>query len=282
MLKVIDVDKLFDKYISGYVYKNVGKIKPEEIEDNIPVMYEKFGIEPLEELDGFTPQEYYKRATARELFDCLKKHAEDKVPVPDFLFEAIIADKNNYRETVKELTAATAGELCEEYAVYLMNAVIAFNEGVPAGTYTDFILSDYPETIKELATETLAENADAAAEELVSAAENATGDAKERIAEVLSHVSKKRNDKIFDILVNAFIECGDKVSQYAGYLARYGDERAIPFLTAAIENEKISYADFEELRFAIEALGGEYDKKRDFTADKTYKKIKSVNKSVKE
>ena len=247
MLKVIDVDKLFDKYISGYVYKNVGKIKPEEIEDNIPVMYEKFGIEPLEELDGFTPQEYYKRATARELFDCLKKHAEDKVPVPDFLFEAIIADKNNYRETVKELTAATAGELCEEYA-----------------------------------TETLAENADAAAEELVSAAENATGDAKERIAEVLSHVSKKRNDKIFDILVNAFTECGDKVSQYAGYLARYGDERAIPFLTAAIENEKISYADFEELRFAIEALGGEYDKKRDFTADKTYKKIKSVNKSVKE
>lgn len=282
MLKVIDVDKLFDKYISGYVYKNVGKIKPEEIEDNIPVMYEKFGIEPLEELDGFTPQEYYKRATARELFDCLKKHAEDKVPVPDFLFEAIIADKNNYRETVKELTAATAGELCEEYAVYLMNAVIAFNEGVPAGTYTDFILSDYPETIKELATETLAENADAAAEELVSAAENATGDAKERIAEVLSHVSKKRNDKIFDILVNAFTECGDKVSQYSGYLARYGDERAIPFLTAAIENEKISYADFEELRFAIEALGGEYDKKRDFTADKTYKKIKSVNKSVKE
>ena len=41
----------------------------------------------------------------------------------------------------------------------------------------------------------------------------------------------------------------------------------------AIEGEKITYADFEELRFAIEALGGTYDKKRDFSKDKTFKKI---------
>lgn len=282
MLKVIDVDKLFDKYISGYVYKNVGKIKPEEIEDNIPVMYEKFGTEPLEELDGFTPQTYYSRATVTELFGCLKKHAEEKVPVPDFLFEAIIADKDNYAAVCKELAVATSGEFSEEYAVYLMNAVTAIRAGVPTERYIDFMLNDYPETVRELATETLAENADASAEALVSVEEGASLDAKERIAEVLSNVRDKKSDKIFDILVNAFIGCGDKLAQYAGYLARYGDERAIPFLTAAIENEKISYADFEEIRFAIEALGGEYNKKRDFTADKTYKKIKSVNTPAKE
>ena len=38
--------------------------------------------------------------------------------------------------------------------------------------------------------------------------------------------------------------------------------------------EDITYAEFEELRFAIETLGGEYDKKRDFSSDKTAKKIK--------
>ena len=27
MIKVIDVDTLFDEYISGYVYKNIGNIK---------------------------------------------------------------------------------------------------------------------------------------------------------------------------------------------------------------------------------------------------------------
>ena len=49
----------------------------------------------------------------------------------------------------------------------------------------------------------------------------------------------------------------------------------------AIEGEKISYADFEELRFAIEALGGKYDKERDFSQDKTYKKIKGGKNNIK-
>ena len=38
MIKVIDVDKLFDEYISDYVYKNIGKVKPEEIENKIPML----------------------------------------------------------------------------------------------------------------------------------------------------------------------------------------------------------------------------------------------------
>ena len=36
MIKILDVDKLFDKYIEGYVYENIGKVKPEEIENEIP------------------------------------------------------------------------------------------------------------------------------------------------------------------------------------------------------------------------------------------------------
>ena len=53
----------------------------------------------------------------------------------------------------------------------------------------------------------------------------------------------------------------------------------MPYLLSAIENEKIDYADFEELRFAIEALGGEYDKKRDFSNDSVRKKLKSADKT---
>ena len=29
MIKIIDLDRLFDKYIEKYVYENVGKVKPE-------------------------------------------------------------------------------------------------------------------------------------------------------------------------------------------------------------------------------------------------------------
>jgi len=88
----------------------------------------------------------------------------------------------------------------------------------------------------------------------------------------------KNDEKVYEILINEFIKHSDNVPLYAGYLAKYGDERALPFLMTAIENEKISYADFEELRFAIEALGGTYDKIRDFKSDKSFKKIKGAKK----
>ena len=78
-----------------------------------------------------------------------------------------------------------------------------------------------------------------------------------------------------------FAKNTDNIPLYASYLAKYGDERALPFLMTAIEGEKISYADFEELRFAIEALGGKYDKERDFSQDKTYKKIKGGKNNIK-
>ena len=60
MNKIIDIDALFDKYISDYVYGNIGKMKPEEIENKIPDLYVKFGDEKLKDLDGKTPNTFYK------------------------------------------------------------------------------------------------------------------------------------------------------------------------------------------------------------------------------
>ena len=89
----------------------------------------------------------------------------------------------------------------------------------------------------------------------------------------------KKDDRVFDILIAEFAKHQENIPLYAAYLAKYGDDRALPFLLTAIEKEKLTYADFEELRFAIEALGGEYTKERDFSKDKTFKKIKLSTKS---
>jgi uncharacterized protein YecA (UPF0149 family) len=56
----------------------------------------------------------------------------------------------------------------------------------------------------------------------------------------------------------------------ASYLAAYGDERALEHLLKKIEDESIGFVEFQELKYAIEALGGEYDEPRDFSADKDY------------
>lgn len=272
-IKIIDLDKLFDKYISGYVYKNIGKVKPEEIENNIPVLYDKFGDEKLEELDGKTPNSFYREYSAEELLECLKTHADEKVPVSDFLCEAIIASENG----VKAVTAALNNDESEEYTAYLMNMLSDMGGDIPVGRYFEYALTDYPDSVGELATEFLCEIADKVKASAVERYKESDEKGKARIAEILSRAGK--DDAVFNILVEEFVKHGENIPLYASYLSRYGDERAIPFLSTAAENDKISYADFEELRFAIESLGGECKVKRDFTKDKTYKKIKNVKRT---
>ena len=277
MIKTLDIDKLFDAYISDYVYKNVGKVKPEEIENNIPVLYEKFGNEKLKELDGKTPNAYYRDASAEELLSVLKEHIEKKISVSDFLCEAIIAAKDGAAACVKALN----GEESEEFTAYLMNMLSDMKAEIPAERYFEFALYDYPDSVGELATEFLCEVADRVKVGAVSRYKEADERGKARLAEILSRTKKvPGDDSVFDILVAEFVKHGENVPLYASYLARYGDERALPFLNAAAENQKLNYADFEELRFAIEALGGECKTKRDFTADRTYKKIKGESKKT--
>ncbi len=271
-MKIIDIDKLFDEYISNYVYANIGKVKPEEIENQMPVLYGEFGDKPLKELDGKTPNTYYKEYTVSQLLTALKEHLEKGVSVSDFLCEAITgadgADKAIYNELCQENG--------EEFILYLLNFLNDIGSDIASARYLELILWDYSETIRELATELSYKFADKEKESILSAYKDADETRRACLVDILSHASF--DDRIFTILLDEFIKHPDNVPLHAGYLAKYGDDRALPFLETAIENEKISYVDFEELRFAIEALGGEYNKPRDFSNDKSFKKIKTIKK----
>lgn len=267
MIKIIDVDKLFDDYISDYVYKNIGKVKPEEIENKIPMLYEQFGNEKLKELDNKTPNEYYKDYDIKELLTCLKNHLEKRVEVSDFLCEAINAKVDDDAELVKALD----NDEDEEFMLYVMNILIEMGSKKCLNKFLELITWDYSENVKELATEYLKEHAESVKDQVLSQFRDCDNIIKEYLTEILSGC--KKDDKVFDILIEQFAKNQDKIPLYAGYLAKYGDERALTFLMAEIERQDISYADFEELRFAIEALGGEYNKVRDFKKEKTYKKI---------
>lgn len=268
MIKILDLDAVFDKYISDYVYKNVGKVKPEEIEDNIPVLYSKFGDEKLSVLDGKTPNTYYLDASAEELLSVLKEHITTGVSVSDFLCEAIISNSKSGAVISKVLSEDND----EEFTLYLLNILSDINGELPVSRLLEFVLYDYGEPIRETATSLLGKVADSVKEPILSAFNDATESVKADLTDILSNCSK--DDRVFDILTLQFVKHPENVPLYASYLTKYGDERALPFLLTAIENDKISYPDFEELRFAIESLGGEYTKERDFSKDKYYKKIK--------
>lgn len=270
MIKVVDVDELFDNYISDYVYSNIGKVKPEEIENKIPQLYIEFGKTPLKELDGKSPEKYYTSFSVDNLLSCLSEHLKKGVAVSDFLCEAITSSSDCEEALVK----AIYQENQEEFTVYIMNMLGELGSKKAVNRFLEFILWDYSETIRELATELLKDSADLVKEQVLAQIKDAEGIKKNCLTEILSCC--KKDDRVFDVLVAEFAKNQNQIPIYAGYLAKYGDERALPFLTAAIEREKITYADFEELRFAIEALGGEYKKERDFSKDKTYKKIKTA------
>ncbi len=272
MIKVIDVDQLFDDYISNFVYKNIGKVKPEEIENKIPELYVKFGDEKLSELGGKTPNEYYKAYSGEDLLECLKAHLDKGVAVSDFLCEAVTCRAENEDALINALDE----ECSEEFTLYVMNMLSDIDSTKCVNKYLQMILWDYSEVIKELATEYLRDRAETVKEEVLSQYNDCDLKVREYLTEILAGC--KKDDRVFDILIAEFAKHPDEIPLYAGYLAKYGDERALPFLMAEIEKEKISYADFEELRFAIEALGGEYDKIRDFKSDKTFKKIKGTEK----
>jgi hypothetical protein len=269
MIKILDIDKLFDKYIESYVYSNIGKIKPEEIENNIPVLYVKFGNESLKELDGKTPNEYYKNFTAEELLGALKEHLEKNVSVSDFLCEALTFNPKNADAIAKELSADND----EQFTLYLMNMLEEMNADIPTERFLDFVILDYSEPIKELASEMLQRKSDKVKSTILKEYENVSDKTKTYLVEILSY-AKLKEDKIFDILIKEFVSHPKEIPFYVNLLARYGDERAVPFIKTVIEDDKISYADFEELRFALEVFGEVYDKERDFSKDKFYNKIK--------
>ena len=100
------------------------------------------------------------------------------------------------------------------------------------------------------------------------------GIATEYMLEILSRV-KEGNEEIYQLLLTAFLS-GENVPMKASYLASYGDERALPHLYKRIEDESIGFVEFQELKYAIEALGGEYNEPRGFTADKDYLAIEAA------
>ncbi len=268
MIKIIDVDELFSDYISDYVYANVGKVKPEEIENQMPVLYAEFGKKPLKQLDGKTPENYYRDYSAKELLACLKAHLDDGVSVSDYLCEAITeAD-----DATDAIIGALYDESNEQFTMYLLNMLSDKDCKKALKRLIEFIVLDYDESIRELATEILYPYADDVKEDLLSQINEVDLTRRACFTEILSHASK--DDRVFNLLLDEFLKNQNNIPLYAGYLAKYGDERALPYLLSAIEGEKINYHDFEELRFAIEVLGGEYTKTRDFSSDKAYAKIK--------
>ena len=264
-MKLIDFDGLFDEKLAQYMAQNKNKHTEREWEDVIPKLYKKFGDTRIAKI-GCTPKEYYARMTDTELVETLKAHIREDVPVPEFLCTEI--ENRGVVETLLPLLE-TEDEQAVSYAVNLIGederAFDAYFSIITQNRLTEDIRSDV--------TDILRAHADVVKEKAKTFYEQDKG--KEYMLEILSR-AKVREEWIFELLLKEF-RTFDLVSTRAGYLAAYGDERALPYLLQRIEDTSIGFVEFQELKYAIEALGGEYNEPRDFSEDKDYIAIEAAS-----
>ncbi len=267
-MKIVDIDLLFEKYVRKFITENAGKFTEEEWEDKVPELYAEFGDTPLKELDGKSPVGYYSVLSAEQLCSLLESHIEQEIPVSDYLCSAL--ENGDTEDGLMKFLSPDTDEELMSYAVNILRDKSCFR-ALPI--YLKYVVD--PKTddnMRELMGEILIDNAKEITGELIKASKTCKA-GMPYIVEALANC--ERQDDIYNILKEQFAKTQD-VSAFAHYFVKYGDERAIDLLKQKIADKTIKYAVYVELKYAIEALGGEYEDDRDFSSDKTYRKIKNM------
>lgn len=264
-MKLIDFDGLFDEKLAQYMEENKNKYTEKQWEDVIPRLYKKFGDTYVAKIKC-TPKQYYAKMTDDELAQTLFAHLRSDIPIPEFLCTEL-----EERRCVEQLLPLLSSD--EPQAVSYAINLIGVDERA-FDVYFDILLNNrLDEEIRSDIADIFKTVADQVKDRALQAYK--AGLAKEYMLEILSKV-KARDEEVYQLLLSAFLTDADNVPMHASYLAAYGDARALEPLLKAIEDESIGFIEFQELKYAIEALGGEYDEPRDFSADCDYLAIEAA------
>ncbi len=256
MKKLFDFDGLFDEKLAEYMQINAGKYTEKQWESLIPKLYKQFG-DTFIPAAGATPKQYYAEMSDSELVEALAAHVKEEVPASDFLCRELESRR------CPDALVALLGETDTELLTLAVNLIGSDPKGF-GGYFSILERDDADEDVVEAVCEQLKGNADAAKERALAC--YARGIRPELMLEILSRTTGK-DDAVFDILLRAFRESGEEMPMRASYLAAFGDARALGTLLETIDRDDINFLEYQELKYAIEALGGEYTKLRDFSND---------------
>ena len=201
-----------------------------------------------------------------ELAQTLSAHLQADIPVPEFLCSEI-----ENRGSVEPLLPLLSSD--EPQAVSYAINLIGVNEQA-FDAYFDILLKNkLDEEIRSDIADIFKTVADEVKDRVLQAYK--AGIAQEYMLEILSKVTD-RDEEVYQLLLTAFLTDTEHAPMHASYLASYGDPRALDVLMKAIADESIGFIEFQEFKYAIEALGGEYNEPRDFSADSDYLAIEAA------
>lgn len=269
-LYYIDFDKLFENYADKYYGEHADEYaSPDDFARDLDKVYHIWATTGQEALGGLSPSEFFNRIPTDELIDILKGAcAGDRNP-SSLLFDRIATEPS------------LIGGLCElarstddEKLLQVTLSLIEENGGADADFYLELIEKDLDADVKDRCVEMLCDKAEEVKGELLKRAAVTDDIGKlELYLEPLTYCAPG-DDDILELL-RMMLAMDPNTAYIAGLTARYGDDRAAAFLYPLLDS--CNYAEFLEIRNAIEELGGTVDENyRDFSDDPMYKALKGI------
>ena len=275
-MKCINFDRAFERYMAEWIKENSEKYKDDMdvIEDMMPDVYLEFLKKPADFLDGVAPQDYFEQFdNADMLVNWLCDYIAQGVPVPDLLLERVTALGDPAEKSLLALVARD--DLPEETQMTAISLLREMESKAPMQRYIDFIASlEEPSDKGDLCAEALMSMGESVVEPILAALSGAGQTGRDIFADVLSNYPG--DERIYELMIERFVTRDERRALFASYLAKLGDERAIPMLKEAAQSPDINYLDYVEVVNAIEALGGERPPEREFAGDPYYESLKQV------
>ena len=275
-MKCINFDRAFERYMAEWMKENSEKYKDDMdvIEDMMPDVYLEFLKKPADFLDGIAPQDYFEQFdNADMLVNWLCDYIAQGVPVPDLLLERVTALGKPAEKSL--LALITRDDLPEETQMTAISLLREMESKAPMQRYIDYIASlEEPSDKGDLCAEALMSMGESVVEPILAALSGAGQTGRDIFADVLSNYPG--DERIYELMIERFVTRDERRALFASYLAKLGDERAIPMLKEAAQNPDINYLDYVEVVNAIEALGGERPPEREFSGDPYYESLRQV------
>ena len=275
-MKCINFDRAFERYMAEWMKENSEKYKDDMdvIEDMMPDVYLEFLKKPADFLDGVAPQDYFEQFdNADMLVNWLCDYIAQGVAVPDLLLERVTALGDPAEKSLLALIARD--DLPEETQMTAISLLREMESKAPMQRYIDFIASlEEPSDKGDLCAEALMSMGESVVEPILAALSGAGQTGRDIFADVLSNYPG--DERIYELMIERFVTRDERRALFASYLAKLGDERAIPMLKEAAQNPDINYLDYVEVVNAIEALGGERPPEREFSGDPYYESLRQV------
>lgn len=275
-MKCINFDRAFERYMAEWMKENSEKYKDDMdvIEDMMPDVYLEFLKKPADFLDGVAPQDYFEQFdNADMLVNWLCDYIAQGVAVPDLLLERVTALGDPAEKSLLALIARD--DLPEETQMTAISLLREMESKAPMQRYIDFIASlEEPSDKGDLCAEALMSMGESVVEPILASLSGAGQTGRDIFADVLSNYPG--DERIYELMIERFVTRDERRALFASYLAKLGDERAIPMLKEAAQSPDINYLDYVEVVNAIEALGGERPPEREFAGDPYYESLKQV------